>query len=147
MAMKLTLTALLLIGLLVGCSSDSGSQQDAAADKAAAAPNETSVALEVGESLAVPALGATIGFDTVLEDSRCPVDVECVWEGNARVGLRLVSDELDEDFELNTSEQGGATSFLAAGYAISIEKLEPKPTSTTPIDPKFYHLTLKLQKR
>jgi hypothetical protein len=145
--MKLVLLIGALVGLLIGCSAENSSNTDNAADKAAATSNTESISLEVGESIEVPALRVTIGFDTVLEDSRCPVDVECVWEGNARVGLQLVSDELYEDIELNTAEQGGATTYSHNGYAVSIEKLEPRPTSTTPIDSKLYHLTLKIRKQ
>jgi len=41
----------------------------------------------LGESTTVA--GLTITFRDVLEDSRCPRDVVCIWEGNARVQLDL----------------------------------------------------------
>jgi hypothetical protein len=28
-------------------------------------------------------------FDSILEDSRCPIDVMCFWEGNARISFVL----------------------------------------------------------
>jgi hypothetical protein len=33
----------------------------------------------------------TIVFHDVAEDSRCPTDVECVWQGNAAVVLKLTA--------------------------------------------------------
>jgi hypothetical protein len=43
--------------------------------------------LKVGERVSVE--GLKINFEMVTEDSRCPVDVTCVWAGNAKVLLKL----------------------------------------------------------
>jgi hypothetical protein len=40
-----------------------------------------------GETVEIDGLGVT--FAAVLEDSRCPADVTCVWEGRASVNLNL----------------------------------------------------------
>lgn len=143
----LLFATLVAAAMLTACSSDSGSQTAEPSEKTAAQPDQQTVALKIGESIPVEAIGATIAFDTVLEDSRCPQDVECFWEGNAKVGLSLISDELREDFELNTSDHGGAVSFVRNGYAIAIENLNPKPKSTETIDPALYELMLKIQKQ
>jgi hypothetical protein len=42
-----------------------------------------------GESVAVGGGKVTVRFDAVLNDSRCPVNVQCVWAGNAQ--LRFVA--------------------------------------------------------
>ena len=42
-------------------------------------------------------------MDSVLEDSRCPANVQCVWEGNARVDFILKQEGRSEQiFTLNT---------------------------------------------
>jgi len=145
--MKQVLIALTLLALLAGCSAEDTSKTGEPSTKAAVAQDPETVELKAGESVEVPALAASIAFDTVLEDSRCPVDVECVWEGNAKVGLRLVSDESSAPFELNSSQQGGETMFAHAGYSVTIDSVDPKPKSTEAIDPALYVLTLKIQKQ
>ncbi len=143
--MKTLLVVVMTAGLLVACSTDNAPESNDAAK--VSTPSAETISLKIGESVEVPVIHATIAFDTVLEDSRCPTDVECVWEGNARTGLRLVSDELSESFELNTSQQGGATVHTVNGYELSIDRLEPKPVSTRGIDPRLYSLELRLKKQ
>src|SRR6478609_2841381 len=62
---------------------------------AACAPVETAVVAEPGQAFALP-LGKTaavkgsdvrLTFKDVRTDSRCPVDVQCVWAGEAKIGL------------------------------------------------------------
>jgi hypothetical protein len=62
---------------------------------AACAPVETAVVAEPGQAFALP-LGMTaavkgsdvrLTFKDVRTDSRCPVDVQCVWAGEAKIGV------------------------------------------------------------
>jgi hypothetical protein len=62
---------------------------------AACAPVETAVVAEPGQAFALP-LGKTaavkgsdirLTFKDVRTDSRCPVDVQCVWAGEAKIGV------------------------------------------------------------
>ena len=57
--------------------------------------------LRPGESAEVRGAKIRLTFARVAEDSRCPTDVDCVWEGNARIQIhaRGVS---EDDLELNT---------------------------------------------
>ena len=45
--------------------------------------------LAYGEAAENAPTRTVIRFDSVLEDSRCPTHVVCVWEGNARIALDL----------------------------------------------------------
>jgi hypothetical protein len=47
------------------------------------------IELGLGETVRVDAGDLTIAFDAVLDDSRCPLEVLCFWEGNAAVRLIL----------------------------------------------------------
>ena len=40
--------------------------------------------------------GLTVTFDRVAADSRCPVDVQCIWEGDATVVLGVLRIEGDD---------------------------------------------------
>ena len=69
----------------------------------------------------------TIKFVTVLEDSRCPVGVNCVWAGNAKIQLRVADRQGHiKMLELNTNGDPNVGQF--GGYAISLVNLTPKPT-------------------
>ena len=71
---------LLLVLALVGCdASDPSASSDLTVTGQAT--------LGVGESAVVD--GVSVTFDGVEEDSRCPPDAVCVWEGVAFVALDL----------------------------------------------------------
>ena len=42
-----------------------------------------------GQKAVINSSGLEITFNRVLEDSRCPKGVECVWEGNGRVEISV----------------------------------------------------------
>lgn len=68
------------------------------------------------------ASGPSITFENV-EDSRCPRNTVCVWEGEVRVHLR-VGDE-----RVNIKVPGSAT---AAGYTIEVREVRPYPDDPPP---------------
>ena len=43
-----------------------------------------------------------LSFDSIEGDSRCPINVVCIWEGNAEISLALIKDAMTTKFELNT---------------------------------------------
>ena len=67
-------------------------------------------------------------MDSVLNDSRCPSNVQCVWEGNAEVRFLFTVDSIQTDFALNTH---GGNQFnsdtIIDGYSISLLDLSPYP--------------------
>jgi hypothetical protein len=67
-------------------------------------------------------------MDSVLNDSRCPLNVECFWEGNAEVRFLFTVDSIQTDFTLNTN---GGMPFNAdtviGGYSIKLLELSPFP--------------------
>ncbi len=66
----------------------------------------------------------TLEFVSVLEDSRCPVDVDCVWAGNAKVQIKLSKGKMAAQvFELNTNIEPKSITFQ--GYKIEITNLTP----------------------
>ncbi len=77
-------TAAIGIGLLAGCS---GGATPAEEPEAALGPRE--VVLAIGERVAVPEAGLTVGFEGVPEDQRCPIPWQCFAAGNADVALRI----------------------------------------------------------
>ncbi|MDX1393464.1 MAG: hypothetical protein R3195_03700 [Gemmatimonadota bacterium] len=97
------------------------------------------VELERGEAATVD--GLRIRFETVSEDSRCAVDVVCVWAGNAAVGLELSRDGGPaERVTVNTGVE--PLSIVRDGLEIRITELRPDPVSTERIDPEDYRVSL-----
>src|SRR4051812_9080728 len=45
--------------------------------------------LPVGKTATVSGTGVRIPFNRVTTDSRCPIDVVCVWAGEARIELAI----------------------------------------------------------
>ena len=52
-------------------------------------PTVLRVEFRLGESVELPGQGIGISFDQVLEDSRCPANVVCVWAGKAVIELTV----------------------------------------------------------
>jgi hypothetical protein len=95
--------------------------------------------LRVGQTAQLEELRVT--FTRVLEDSRCPVDVVCVWAGNAKVELELlIVGGVRSTAVLNSTVEPREVGF--AGYLLRYLDLKPYPKSTGPLDPRAYHLTL-----
>lgn len=84
-----------------------------------------------------------VGFGTVLEDSRCPTDAQCVRAGNARVGLILQErGEATRSVELNTAENPRRVSH--EGYVIEVVGVHPSPTTAGPPDQESYVVILRI---
>ncbi|WP_420455292.1 hypothetical protein [Rubrivirga sp.] len=79
-----SLLLLLVLGLIACDSTDADTY---AAD---AQSGEVSIALDETASLD----GLSLTFDDVVEDSRCPAGVACIWEGQARVSLMAGGQEI-----------------------------------------------------
>jgi hypothetical protein len=69
----------------------------------------------------------------VLEDSRCPTGVQCVWAGQLRLKVRVHLGARDELHELTL----GKPMHVADGNLELIEAL-PKPVAGEPIKPASY---------
>lgn len=83
------------------------------------------------------AAGLSLTFNSVVSDSRCPVDVQCVWAGtvSANVTLESESEKTTLDIAMNES------AVIFAGYAISIVSVLPATKSDTPIESSDYRIT------
>jgi len=131
---------LLLAGSLSACSSGGYGPTDSGTPS----PSEGSVSVAVGERVAVGATGVTIEFRAVTEESRCPLNAVCVWEGNGQVALTLASGYgATRDATLNTSLEPRRVDF--AGLRIILSGLAPHPTGE-PIDPADYVATFRIER-
>ena len=78
---------------------------------------------EIGEN---ETTHTTLQFDSILEDSRCPIDVMCFWEGNARISFVLEEPGGRHRFALNT--YGGFTrDTIIADRHVELLDVLPRP--------------------
>ena len=61
-----------------------------------AAPGQT-FELPLGQTATVKGTGIRLTFKDVRTDSRCPVDVQCVWAGEAKIGIVISRDGTPEE--------------------------------------------------
>lgn len=100
------------------------------------------VSIRYGESIVLEGTIFEIGFQALLTESRCPSDVLCVWEGEARIELGLTfGDGPTVPVELDT--RGGRT-VTHGGYTITLVELDPYPVSTRPCVPQDYVVHLRV---
>lgn len=68
-----------------------------------------------------------------VEDSRCPSDVQCFWEGDAVVTMTIFSKGDVSTFTLNSNPNvgSGQVERTVLGYSISLKNVEPYPQSSS----------------
>lgn len=92
-----------------------------------------------GETIHVDRL--TLEFTTLVDDSRCPTSVVCVWEGNALILVTATRGNATAVFELNTNSRF-PTSAVFEGYYFQLRKLDPYPATPSTPNPQRYTATL-----
>ena len=84
-----------------------------------------------------------ICFDSVSSDSRCAIDVQCVWEGNAAVEVTFSINGENHQLTLNTNGQSRFPADTTINqYHITLSGLAPEPVSTVKINQEDYVATL-----
>jgi hypothetical protein len=74
----------------------------------------------------------SLTFSAVTEDSRCPTDVQCIWEGNAIVELGVAVDDGPTTRLYLDTNPGFGTIATYDAYTIGLLGLEPYPATGTP---------------
>jgi hypothetical protein len=85
-----------------------------------------------------------IKFERVRSDSRCQIDVLCVWQGNAEVEFSFSKNNVWRTILLNTGVE--PTEVFLFGYSIKLESLEPPVLSNIPPEQEDYIAYLIIKK-
>ena len=96
--------------------------------------------LAIGESASIDGANLVLTFSRVVQDSRCPSDVQCVWAGNGQLELVARTGNNRTTFILNTTS--GAKEFTVNLHQIRLVALTPDPVSTQSIPPASYRAQL-----
>jgi hypothetical protein len=88
--------------------------------------------------------GLKIMFVELVEDSRCPVDVDCVWAGNAKIKVRVTKNGKSKVLELNTMGRAAVPSY--AGYRFKLQGLSPELRSNVRINRNAYTASIEITK-
>jgi hypothetical protein len=84
-------------------------------------------------------------FAEVLEDSRCPTQVDCFWTGQARIAIAVQPVDSDPTtVEFNTNPAPGQTVKVATAgpYRIELQSLDPYPQTPDPIPFEDYRASV-----
>jgi hypothetical protein len=94
--------------------------------------------LPLHETAAVKDTPLRIRFAEVSEDSRCPSNVVCVWQGNGRIRLEVVANGAQESVLLNTVGGGQFPQEASAfGYRLRLLELAPYPREPRPSETAY----------
>jgi len=98
----------------------------------AQAENQTgnTISIELGKTKTIPGSKLSLQFKEVVEESRCPVDVTCVWEGIAIVDIAATSGSEKADLQIATrdfEQKNVKKSASFAGYRVTLVELKPQP--------------------
>ena len=99
---------------------------------------DTPFELAVGQVAGVGDL--KIEFWNVTEDSRCPTDVQCVWEGRVKIELRLSGADKTETVQL--SPISGEDTAQYGGLQIRLLEVNPAPVSTEELETSDYRVQI-----
>jgi hypothetical protein len=101
--------------------------------------------LRLGQGALVKIEGVRIGFDSVIEDSRCPKGVDCIWAGQGKIRIKLSkTNKKPASIELSTQQPNNISHL---GYRVTLVGLSPYPKAAGTINKKAYVATLAVSKQ
>ena len=104
----------------------------------------SSLELPIGTPTADAGSKATFTFVRVVEDSRCPKGVQCVWEGDATIELRVSPEQGEpETVQLHLNART-AKNIIVRGMRIVLERLDPYPENGRSTDASAYRAVIAL---
>jgi hypothetical protein len=103
-----------------------------------------------GQEAVISGENLRLRFTEVLDDSRCPAQVDCVWTGQARIAI-VVRPEGREpttvEFTTSPALSQNKDTAEVDGYTIWLRSLDPYPQTTAAIPFEEYRATVTVRKR
>ena len=131
----------MLAVLALGCGGKSTEPEVDANVTLVSAPTE--IDIRYGEEVAVAGSVLKVTFASVAEDSRCPADVVCVWQGNAGVqlGVRM---GMGPTFPLRLNTTVEPRDAQWQDLRFTLLEVRPYPRTDTPSTVEDYSIKLRI---
>jgi len=116
-------------------------------------PTEPSSSATGGEATFVVQFGNStrvntdlqVSFAQLIEDSRCPTSVVCVWQGNGAIRIDITTSRGTQGVTLNTAGGAGFPREAAVeGYTFALVELDPQRQTSDPIPVQQYRATIRV---
>lgn len=103
--------------------------------------------LTIGQKAVVDKTDLKIRFDKILEDSRCPAGVQCIWEGRVSVSVEL--EDSQGRYKMVLIQPGSSDNYVTETYKnyLITYKITPYPQQNEEIDDSGYRLLLIISQR
>jgi hypothetical protein len=124
-----------------GCSSSTGPQ---VGTSVSLLPATTEVTLRYGEDRQLDNSVLRVAFTRVVEDSRCPAGVMCIWAGNAVVEIGVAAG-MGPTVPLQINATMDPRYADWNGVRVTVLELAPLPRADPPIKPEDYSVKLRLE--
>ena len=111
----------------------------------ASAQRTETVRIQVNHAKSVARGRINVRFAKMVEDSRCPKDVQCIQAGNGQIRIRVSRGRRAEVLTLNTNLRNETASF--EGYEFRLVRLTPEPRSNIRINPNGYVATIEVSRQ
>lgn len=103
------------------------------------------VNIGVNQTKAIRGTQLSVKFVEMVEDSRCPRDVNCIWAGNAKIRVTVTKrGSAPQTIQLNTMQSGEV--LTAHGYRLRLVGLTPTPASNIRINRNGYIANIEFTK-
>lgn len=138
-----TFTVLLAVALVAASCGRTTDPVSHATDLQVVEAGDT-LTLQYGDSALLGRSGPSITFSAIETDSRCPVDVTCVWAGDAHVRLVGTTGAGRESLELHTGVE--PTEAVFAGHRIRLLDVAPQRREGDDVRPADYSVRLAISR-
>ena len=106
---------------------------------------ETEFTLPIGEEASIKGEDLKIEFIEVLEDSRCPKNVECIWAGQARYAVTFKRGDASEQAIFTEPGENGQSKVTVFDYEVRAA-LEPYPEEPDSVATDEYQVRMSVKK-
>ena len=125
----------------LGCSSSTEPQLDTSASLV---PATTEITLKYGEDRRLDNSVLRLSFGRVVEDSRCPAGVYCIWAGNAVVEIGIAAGSGPTvPLQINATMDPRYADWN--GIRVTVLELDPLPRAGVTLRPEDYSVKLRLE--
>ncbi|MDP2453734.1 MULTISPECIES: hypothetical protein [unclassified Kaistella] len=114
-------------------ANSANSNENTTGETTPTSPQKEIIYLKEGQNLYLKEYKMNVTFKKMIEDSRCPKDVQCVWAGNATAEVEFMGVSTRpmvlQFSTMNDANRGYFTKQNFNGYTISLVEVSPETTS------------------